>query len=39
MDATSMHFIDLFDKLNNTQVKLIRAVLEGETKLSSQDVI
>lgn len=39
MDATSIHFVDLFDKLNNTQVKILKAVLAGETKLSSQEMI
>ncbi|MFT6865802.1 MAG: AAA+ ATPase superfamily predicted ATPase [Cyclobacteriaceae bacterium] len=39
MDATSIHFVDMFDKLNNTQVKIIKAILNGETKLSSQEVI
>lgn len=39
MDATSMHFIDFFDKLNNTQVKLLRAILADEKQLTSQAVL
>ncbi|MCP4457352.1 MAG: hypothetical protein GY816_04905 [Cytophagales bacterium] len=36
MEATSVHFLDLYDKLNNTQVKVIKAILKGEQQLTSQ---
>jgi len=39
MEATSVHFLDLYDKLNNTQVKVIKAILNGEQQLTSQNIL
>lgn len=39
LNATSIHFIDLFDRLSNIQINLLKAILSGEEKLTAKETI
>ncbi len=39
LNATQIHFLDIFDDLSNIQINLIKAILSGEEKLTSKATI
>ncbi|MEQ9299530.1 MAG: hypothetical protein RIF33_13240 [Cyclobacteriaceae bacterium] len=39
MNSTSIHFVDLYDKISNHQVNVLKTVINQETHLTSQETL
>lgn len=39
MNATSIHFVDLYDKISNHQVNVLKTVINAESQLTAQETL